>query len=86
MIGGFYVTAVEKSTAVPGREYITIIAGPFATWPEADKAGPGAIAHVNQSYNEAAGLEWGICEFWFHRLVLGARNTELWTKPTPVER
>lgn len=91
MIGGYYVTAVQRSTAKPPREYASLVVGPFATWAEADKAGPAAIKLVNEQDGQggnydASLLEWGIAEFWFHRLVLGARNAELWAKATPVTR
>lgn len=88
MIGGFYVVAIEqaKSNDPPKREFIGLIAGPFATWAEADAIGPRAVKHVNEIYKDAEGLQFGICEFWFTRLVLGTRNGPLWAKPTPVMR
>lgn len=83
MIGGYYVTAIEP---VEGGDKVALIAGPFATWAEADKLGPSAVTHIGKVYPKLTNLEWGIGEFWFHRLVLGTRNAELWAKPTPVER
>jgi hypothetical protein len=91
MIGGYYVIAVERSTVVKPREYVALVAGPFATWAEADKAGPGAITFAKANPSQTGNydpdlLDWGIAEFWFHRQIDGCRNKELWIKPTPVTR
>ncbi len=86
MIGGYYITAIEPTANPPGREMVTLVAGPFATWAEADKLGPAAVKHIAETNPDLTMLQWGVCEFWFHRLVLGVRNVPLWAKPTPVTR
>jgi len=79
MIGGYYVCQTT-----PDR--VALIAGPFATWAEADALGPAAVAHVNQHFTNTDGKAWGICEFWGPVLVSGVLNSPLWAKATPVER
>lgn len=87
MIGGWYVCAIDASTAVEGREYTALVAGPFATYADADKAGPAAVKHVNgNSAADPSKLMWGVAEFYFHRLVCGSRNPDLWITPNPIER
>lgn len=84
MIGGYYVAMIIPT--VKERDLPGLIAGPFATWAEADKLGPACIKFTAKTYPDLTMIEWGICEFWFHRLVLGAHNAEVWAKPAPVER
>ncbi len=88
MIGGFYVSVVDPSENHPPREYVALVAGPFATWAEANKIGPAAVKHVeaNGAKEKLFKPEYGICEFYYHRLVLGIRNGPLWVKPTPVTK
>lgn len=86
MIGGYYVCSLEPTKTPEGREMVALMAGPFATWAEADKLGPAAVKQVAKDRPDLTISEYGICEFWFHRLVLGVWNAQLWAKPTPVER
>jgi hypothetical protein len=86
MIGGYYVTAIEATANPPGREMVALVAGPFATWAEADKLGPAVVKRVASEKPDLTINEYGVCEFWFHRLVLGVWNAQLWANPTPVER
>jgi len=86
MIGGYYVVVTEVSEAHAPREYTALVAGPFATWAEADAVGPQAVAHVKANSGTLTKPEFGICEFYYHRLILGIRNTPLWVTPSPVER
>ena len=86
MIGGFYITALEPSASPPAREFLALVAGPFATQADANASGKAAFDHVNRVYKDAKKLQWGVCEFYFPRLVLGTRNGELWVKANPIER
>jgi hypothetical protein len=84
VIGGFYVVAVQPFEEV---ERVGLVAGPFATWADADKAGPGAVAHVNQMPKQTGGpLSFGIGEFYYHKLITGSLNAPLWVKASPIER
>lgn len=86
MIGGYYVVVTEVSENFAPREYTALVAGPFATWAEADAIGPAVVTEVKANPGQLTNPEYGICEFFYHRLILGIRNGPLWAKPTPVER
>lgn len=86
MIGGYYVIGVQPTTVPPGSEMVGLVAGPFATWEEANKIGPAVVNRVKTVRPDLTITEYGIAEFWFHRLVLGVWNGPLWATPTPVTR
>lgn len=84
MIGGFYVLGVEDRK--DGRLRVSLVAGPFSCWNDADRAGPMVIAHIRDNMALPYHVAYNICEFYSPELVPGVLNKELWVAPNPIMR